>query len=79
MEIVNFGKQGFANLFCRELADSIASIWVWATGSEAEGLPHYPATRGLTPLGSADSRAHIQTLSVGTPQICSTSTFYFLR
>ena len=32
MEIVNFGKQGFANRFCRELADSIANTWVWAPG-----------------------------------------------
>ena len=39
MEIVNFGKQGFANRFCRELADSIANTWVWAQGSEAERLP----------------------------------------
>ena len=78
MEIVNFGKQGFANRFCRELADSIASTWVRATGSEAEGLPHYRATRGLTLLGSADSPGPLQTLNVGQPQIGSTSTFYFL-
>ena len=55
MEIVNFGKQGFANRFCRELADSIANLRVWAPGSEAEGLPHNRAARRLTPLGSADS------------------------
>ena len=77
MEIVNFGKQGFANRFCRELADSIANLRVWAPGSEAEGLPHYRATRGLTPLGLADSLGPLQTLNVGQPQIGSTSTSYF--
>ena len=54
MEIVNFGKQGFANRFCRELADSIANLRVWAQGSKPKACP-LPATRGLTPLGSADS------------------------
>ena len=34
MEIVIFGKQGFANRFCRELADSIAHLRVWAPGSK---------------------------------------------
>ena len=50
MEIVNFGKQGFANRFCRELADSIANLRVWAPGSEAEGLPHYRAHTRTAPL-----------------------------
>jgi hypothetical protein len=51
MEIVNFGKQGFANRFCRELADSIANLRVWAPGSEAEGLPHYRAHTRVDPFG----------------------------
>ena len=51
MEIVNFGKQGFANRFCRELADSIANLRVWAPGSEAEGLPHHRAHPRVDPNG----------------------------
>ena len=42
MEIVNFGKQGFAHRFCRELADSIANTWVWAPGFKPKGLPIIP-------------------------------------
>ena len=42
MEIVNFGKQGFANRFCRELADSIAKLLGVGTRVEAEkASPNY--------------------------------------
>ena len=52
MEIVNFGKQGFANRFCRELADSIANTWVWAQGFKPKGLPIIPGLLWmLEPLG----------------------------
>ena len=52
MQIVNFGKQGFAHRFCRELADSIALYLEWAQGSEAEGLPHYRAHTRVDPFGA---------------------------
>ena len=78
MEIVIFRKQGFAHRFCRELADSIANTWVWAQGSKPKACP-LPSHTLVDPFGVGGFLGPLQTLSVGTPQICSTSTFYFLR
>ena len=42
MEIVILGKLGLDHRFCRELADSIAHLRVWAQGSKPQGFSTTP-------------------------------------
>ena len=51
MEIVILGKLGLDHRFCRELADSIAHLRVWAPGSEAEKASPLPSHTLVDPFG----------------------------
>ena len=56
MEIVIFRKLGLDHRFCRELADSIAHLRVWAQGSKPQGFSTTPGLLWMLESSAVERR-----------------------